>query len=298
MAMLGNSSGDASQRDLVCCPNCDEQIKAKAIVCRFCQTGVSPEHFRSCPFCFEMVRRQAKLCRFCRSELDEAVNQDSPHGSKEGKPKPLFQISDQDLDLMFSENLGVTDQPSVEKGKAADGMARLVPGEKLPESGKGRIGAIGKFLLDSKDMDRIGKVMSNDLSPPGWRSLPMEATTEIKLLLRNFDSQKDVIGSLITGMDGFVLVNTMPLDVNAELMSVLSLAFDLNVGTVLQIMRNDRIHQMAMKTEQNYLVNTKFASGLLVSLSLNMSAKDLTALMRSHMDTIKEIERIIKRELG
>ncbi len=58
-----------AKEDLTECPNCAELIQSKAIICRFCQVGISALHFYPCPYCNEMVRKNAVLCRFCRSSL-------------------------------------------------------------------------------------------------------------------------------------------------------------------------------------------------------------------------------------
>jgi DNA-directed RNA polymerase specialized sigma24 family protein len=59
-------------RDLINCPNCDELIQPKAILCQYCQCGLSREHFRNCPSCSEMVRIEALLCRYCHSQIGGA----------------------------------------------------------------------------------------------------------------------------------------------------------------------------------------------------------------------------------
>lgn len=53
----------------IACPNCAELIQSHAVVCRFCQRGLSDVHFKKCPYCAEMVRRFAKRCRFCQSSF-------------------------------------------------------------------------------------------------------------------------------------------------------------------------------------------------------------------------------------
>lgn len=61
--------------DEISCPNCGEVIKKEATLCRFCQHGLSSEHFRRCPDCAEMVRIESKLCRFCRHVFDSNSGQ-------------------------------------------------------------------------------------------------------------------------------------------------------------------------------------------------------------------------------
>ncbi|MFA7338738.1 MAG: hypothetical protein WC028_18275 [Candidatus Obscuribacterales bacterium] len=51
------------------CPNCAEVIQKDAIMCRFCNSGLSPDFFYPCPACAEMVRNQATRCKTCNESL-------------------------------------------------------------------------------------------------------------------------------------------------------------------------------------------------------------------------------------
>jgi type IV secretory pathway VirB4 component len=62
-----NKATEADHR--IECPNCAELIQPKALVCRFCNCGLSSEQFIACPFCAESIRKSATRCRNCRSPL-------------------------------------------------------------------------------------------------------------------------------------------------------------------------------------------------------------------------------------
>lgn len=57
--------------DEIPCPNCGEVIKKEAILCRFCQLGLSSEHFKRCEDCGEMVRIESRVCRFCKATFEQ-----------------------------------------------------------------------------------------------------------------------------------------------------------------------------------------------------------------------------------
>lgn len=54
------------------CPDCKETIKAAAVICHYCQSGMTPpapNHGGVCPFCAEAIQEEAIKCRHCKSDL-------------------------------------------------------------------------------------------------------------------------------------------------------------------------------------------------------------------------------------
>lgn len=54
------------------CPFCKESIKAVAVICHYCQSGISPAdpgHGGVCPYCAENIKEGALKCRHCKSLL-------------------------------------------------------------------------------------------------------------------------------------------------------------------------------------------------------------------------------------
>lgn len=53
------------------CPHCAELVQPDAILCRFCDRGISKDSFKNCPHCTEMIWTEATFCRYCRSAVRE-----------------------------------------------------------------------------------------------------------------------------------------------------------------------------------------------------------------------------------
>lgn len=58
---------------LKACPHCAELVLPDAIICRFCDRGISENRFKNCPHCAEMIWTNASYCRYCRSTVGAAV---------------------------------------------------------------------------------------------------------------------------------------------------------------------------------------------------------------------------------
>jgi len=87
------------------CPNCGEKIRALAIMCRFCQRGLSLKHFKRCPFCAEFIRIAATKCRYCLCDLDP------PFGAKiPSRPTRPARPSKDEVNLPEKEAINKTSQ--------------------------------------------------------------------------------------------------------------------------------------------------------------------------------------------
>jgi predicted regulator of Ras-like GTPase activity (Roadblock/LC7/MglB family) len=161
------------------------------------------------------------------------------------------------------------------------GISRLDPKTDTVESGSGRIASIGKFLLDQKDLEKIGKITATDFNDSKMRILTMEAASELQTLLQHIGMQDKVVGSVIVGHDGLLIANTMPSDIDAESIGVWALGVYMNTEHVIRKMGQDRVHQIVSRTPKGYLVIADFGGGLLVTVSDGKDTDTLIPLMRS-----------------
>ncbi len=91
------------------CPHCAEIVADEAILCRFCDRGISKEHYKNCPFCAEMIWTDAVFCRYCKSTLNGKSAW--PQLSRKklftlDEAATLFKLDDAAIDKIF-EKIGV-----------------------------------------------------------------------------------------------------------------------------------------------------------------------------------------------
>jgi predicted regulator of Ras-like GTPase activity (Roadblock/LC7/MglB family) len=218
----------------------------------------------------------------------------------------LFSIDDKIIDRIFADNLGIKDGASASLPKVSkvtvteavkqisdaalaapvpppkiEGLGRLDSRPESHDSGSGRISSIGKFLLDGKDLEKIGKITSSDLTHTTMRILPMEAAMELHSLLQSVGSQPKVLGSVIIGKDGLLIANTMPAEIDGEQLGVWALAVYMNTQNAARKLGNERVYQIVSKTPRGYLIIADFGSGLLVTVSDARETDALVPLMRT-----------------
>jgi uncharacterized protein len=163
-----------------------------------------------------------------------------------------------------------------------EGLGRLdARPDATADSGSGRISSIGKFLLDGKDLEKIGKITSSDLSDTTMRILTMEAASELQSLLQHIGAQHGVLGSVIVGHDGLMIANTMPPEIEGESLGIWALAVYMNTQNAARSLGNDRVYQIVSKTPRGYLIIADFGSGLLVTVTDATDSASLVSLMRN-----------------
>src|SRR6202034_2899109 len=89
-----------------------------------------------------------------------------------------------------------------------------------PNSLVGRIAQIGKFMLDTADQQKSGRVVVDQPNTINVRRLSIEQSEKLKKQLEKIDIQPGVIGSCVISRDGFVLASTLPPDYNMDAIMV------------------------------------------------------------------------------
>lgn len=63
------------------CPQCKEDVKPDAVLCKHCQAPIYREqgpHNGTCPYCKEAIHPEATRCKHCRSSLDDGPGGGGP----------------------------------------------------------------------------------------------------------------------------------------------------------------------------------------------------------------------------
>jgi predicted regulator of Ras-like GTPase activity (Roadblock/LC7/MglB family) len=211
----------------------------------------------------------------------------------------LFNVDDATMDRIFND-LGVKEKPAaVPKinvreavnqirtlaeipAPKVEGVSRLSrEPEQQVEATPGKINAIGKFLLDQQDLQKLGNLTTADLSDGKVRVLTHEASDEINKLLEHIAQQPNVVGSVIVGHDGILIANSLPKEHDPETIGILSLGIYVNTTNIAKKMGHNHLHQLVSRTPHGYLVIADFGGGILVCVSNGQDTDKLIPLMRS-----------------
>lgn len=231
------------------------------------------------------------------------MQQPRPAQQQQPQGGGLFSIDDSVIDRIFADNLGLREgeqaPPKVNVTEAVRSISQIMAQPQVPppkvegvgrldartdaanDAGSGRIASIGKFLLDQKDLEKIGKLTGSDLSDSKMRILTTEAAGELQSLLNHIGSQEMVVGSVIVGHDGLLIANTMRDDLDAESIGVWALGIYMSTDQVVKKMGQDHVHQIVSRTPRGYVVIADFGGGILVTVSDGKDTDSLIPLMRS-----------------
>jgi predicted regulator of Ras-like GTPase activity (Roadblock/LC7/MglB family) len=223
-----------------------------------------------------------------------------PAAGPGGEPERLFSLDPSIIDKIFTDHLGVSEQVMAkmpktninETVKAISDAAQQVPKieglgrldariDTTNEAGSGRIASIGKFLLDGKDLEKIGKITSSDPSDTKMRILTPEGAAELNSILQHVGAHPGVLGSVIIGHDGLLIVNNMPPEMDAEYFGVMAYTVFMSTTHATAKMGSQRVEQIVSKTPLGYLVIANFGNGLLVTASDVQVIEGLIPLLRS-----------------
>ena len=232
-----------------------------------------------------------------------AASSPEPSAEANKSADSLFSFDSSIIDKIFTENLGVSAQVQAkmpkmnnvnEAVKAISDVAATIPPPKIEglgrldsrvdtsnETGSGRITSIGKFLLDGKDLEKIGKLTASDLSETKMRILTLEGAAELSALLKHVGEHAGVSGSVIIGHDGLLIANTMPPDMDAEYFGVMAYTLFMSTSQATAKMGSQRVEQIVAKTIHGYLIIANFGNGLLVTASDVKEMDGLLPLLRS-----------------
>jgi predicted regulator of Ras-like GTPase activity (Roadblock/LC7/MglB family) len=226
----------------------------------------------------------------------------APAAAQQPGNKGLFNVDDAAMDKIFND-LGVKEKaanaaaaPKMNVREAVSQIRNLaeMPAPKVEGVGRlsrsdepsepapaGKINAIGKFLLDQQDLQKLGNLAQSDLSDGKVRVLTHEASEEISKLLEHIATQAGVVGSVIVGHDGILIANSLPKELDPETIGILSLGIYVNTTSIAKKMGHSHLHQLVSKTQYGYLVIADFGGGILVTVSNGQETDKLIPLMRS-----------------
>jgi len=190
------------------------------------------------------------FCRFCRRELVETPPLVPPAPSQQEEPP------------------------------AGIGRLALEKPEEPPSQDSGKIKSIGKFLLDPKDMAKLGELINHNFPDSKMRILRAGDASELQKMLADIGSEQDVIGSVLAGHDGLLIANTLPNEIEPESLGACSLGIFMNTQQVAKQLGQEHVHQIVSLTSRGYMVISDFNGGLLVTLCATRDIGKLIPVMR------------------
>ncbi|PWU01624.1 MAG: hypothetical protein C5B53_02575 [Candidatus Melainabacteria bacterium] len=181
----------------------------------------------------------------------------------ESSAHKLANIQKSQLDRTFRKDFGVSSQ-------------KTIAGQ--PSTGK--IAQIGKFILDSSDITKIGHLVLDKVSGPSKvRRLTLEAAEALNKLLRRIDEQHGVIGSCVICRDGFLYVSTLPNDFDLDSFGICSLGAFINTSNIAKKMGYHQVQQIVMRSGENLVFILDLGLGILITITEGLSSAGAVQLL-------------------
>jgi predicted regulator of Ras-like GTPase activity (Roadblock/LC7/MglB family) len=177
----------------------------------------------------------------------------------------LCRIQKAQLDRTFRKDFGVSSQKTVAG---------------LPSTG--RIGQIGKFILDPNDIAKISHLVLDKVTAQSTvRRLTQEAAESLNKLLRQIGEQPGVLGSCVICRDGFLYVSTFPNSFDLDSLGICSLGAYINAINIGKKIGYHPVKQIILRNGKSLVLILDIGLGLLVTVAGNLNRSELVGLVEA-----------------
>ncbi len=199
--------------------------------------------------------------------------------SEETKPAESFNLSD----TIPPQSLNLSDLQTPKAPVVSEQLISETSNEtKKKQKGEGII-AIGKMLVDQNALEEIIKKAEKG----GKAGLTTtQVITAVKgrsldTLLVDINNLDGIMGSIIVGKDGLVIANTMPPEIDKDLVGALTSSLFSNIDVQLKKLKKGTLKRMTVETGVGTYILTEIEMGTLVVFSGESEKIDLTNVFKA-----------------
>lgn len=209
--------------------------------------------------------------------LDKAMLQTTPLPGSTAAPAAAS--------LMSQFTPAASTLPPVSEVSALPTVSQLAeaapaPRPEPPKQQDGLI-SIGKLLVDQNTLEEIIRTAEKG-GKGGLTTTQVISAVKGKSLdsvLEGINTSKGVLGSLIVGRDGLVITNTMPRDIDKDLVGALTSSLFANTDIQIKRMQRGLLKRLILETDTGLSVLAQLEMGTLVVFTKSMEETDLNAIM-------------------
>ncbi len=218
--------------------------------------------------------------------LNDIVNSSSNTSSIDTAPLAAKQIdlNTTTMGLNISEYLNSMQKPEAKKEENSFNLSNTIPPHSLnlsdldldssplsqntsiPEKKDAGVISIGKMLVDQNALEEIIKKAEKG----GKAGLTTtQVITAVKgrsldTLLVDINNVSGILGSIIVGKDGLVIANTMPDNIDKDLVGALTSSLFTNIDTQIKKMQKGTLKKLTVETDSGLYILTEIEMGTLV----------------------------------